>query len=450
VRILVSTFCQNVLSLCRKPAKYFVENQQSTLSKTYKVLCTKRTKYFVQNVQSDCSKRTKYFVQNVQTIYLKREYLKRDTLKENILKAQALILAAEKLIEQPVKNERLKAGQKKIQKKSCAKKKGLSLHQQSADDYHRPRVSLQIRDGAERVVAFWPRSFFMKIQSLIDAGNWLPINRELAVTFGADVALFFSELCYLSEQYHAKKNEGWFFVPSAKLSERTGMGRRPIERAMEVLAQADLLMIDPRGMHNTRHFKLETDPAAISAACAAHAAAPKQTPARASKAPHKPKQAPNTANLSEQPREMLTPTPEPFGISEQLAPVVKPAKPKPEFTDAAKRLIDHLNAVAGTKYRHVDSHIKAFERVLKAKEGTEEDIRMVIELKAHEWMPKPDMHHNLNPTTLTRPSNFPRYLDQANAAKEKVMAGTFGKTAEDIRWAEMAARVVAKLENRYS
>jgi uncharacterized phage protein (TIGR02220 family) len=277
----------------------------------------------------------------------------------------------------------------------------------------------------------------MKIQSLIDAGNWLPINRELAVTFGADVALFFSELCYLSEQYHAEKNEGWFFVPSVKLTERTGMGRRPIERAMEVLTQADLLMIDARGLHNTRHFKLETDPAAISAACAAHAAAPKQTTVRAPKAPQKPKQAAITGHV------------EPVGISEQLVPVAKPAKPKPEFTDAAKRLIDHLNAVAGTKYRHVDSHIKAFERVLNAKEGTEEDIRMVIELKAHEWKPKPDMHHNLNPTTLTRPSNFPRYLDQAMAAKEKVQQGTFGRSAEDIRWAEMAARVVAKLENRY-
>lgn len=289
----------------------------------------------------------------------------------------------------------------------------------------------------------------MKIQSLIDAGNWLPINRELAVTFGADVAFFFSELCYLSEQYHAEKNEGWFFVPLAKLTERTGMGRRPIERAMEMLAQADLLMIDARGLHNTRHFKLEQDSAAISAACAAHQSVPKQTTAPTPKARQKPKQAANTAKEQTFGNSEFVQQAEPVGKTEQLAVATKPAKPKPEFTEAACRLIDHLNAVAGTKYRHVDTHIKAFERVLKAKEGTEEDIRMVIELKAYEWKPKPDMHHNLNPTTLTRPSNFPRYLDQAMAAKEKVQQGTFGRSAEDIRWAEMAARVVAKLENRY-
>jgi uncharacterized phage protein (TIGR02220 family) len=225
-------------------------------------------------------------------------------------------------------------------------------------------------------------------------------------------------------------------VPQAKLAELTGLKRTPLERCLEVLAKADLLMIDARGLHNTRHFKLQTDSTAISAACAAHQSAPKQTPARAPKAAPRAKQAAITGNA------------EPVGISEQLAPVAKPAKPKPEFTDAAARLIDHLNAVAGTKYRHVDTHIKAFERVLKAKEGTEEDIRMVIELKAHEWKPKPDMHHNLNPTTLTRPSNFPRYLDQAMAAKEKVQQGTFGKTASDLHWDEMIARVVAKRQNR--
>jgi hypothetical protein len=38
-------------------------------------------------------------------------------------------LAAEKLIEQPVKNERLKAGQKKSKKKVARKKKVLSLSQ---------------------------------------------------------------------------------------------------------------------------------------------------------------------------------------------------------------------------------------------------------------------------------------------------------------------------------
>jgi uncharacterized phage protein (TIGR02220 family) len=282
----------------------------------------------------------------------------------------------------------------------------------------------------------------------LTAGNWGPLNFTVQRTFGCDAAVLFAHLSQIAKRYAAKKTDGWFYIGQPKLIEVTGMTRKPLERSIDILANAGLLMIDKRGQNNTRHYQLVQSLEQLDAICAAHAAAPKQTPARTPKAPQKPKQAANTAketpNQFEQPLEMV----EPVGKTEQLAVVAKPAKPKPEFTDAAKRLIDHLNAVAGTKYRHVDTHIKAFERVLKAKEGTEEDIRMVIELKAYEWKPKPDMHHNLNPTTLTRPSNFPRYLDQAMAAKDKVQAGTFGKSASDLHWDEMIARVVAKRQNR--
>lgn len=277
----------------------------------------------------------------------------------------------------------------------------------------------------------------------LTAGNWGPLNFTVQKAFGCDAAVLFAHLSQVAKRYAAKKSDGWFYIGLPKLIEVTGMTRKPIERSIDILAGAGLLMIDKRGQNNTRHYQLVQTMEELEAICAAHAAASKQTPARTPKTGPRAKQAANTGKECE-------PAAEPFGKTEQLVPVVaKPAKQKPEFTDAACRLIDHLNAVAGTKYRHVDTHIKAFERVLKAKEGTEEDIRMVIELKAHEWKPKPDMHHNLNPTTLTRPSNFPRYLDQAMAAKDKVQAGTFGRSAEDIRWAEMAARVVAKLENRY-
>ena len=283
----------------------------------------------------------------------------------------------------------------------------------------------------------------------LTAGNWGPLNFTVQRTFGCDAAVLFAHLSQIAKRYSAKKTDGWFYIAQPKLIEVTGMTRKPLERSIDILANAGLLLIDKRGQNNTRHYQLVQSIEQLEAICAAHQSAPKQTLVRKSNAPKKPKQTAKTAKEQSFGNSEFVQQAEPVGKTEQLAVATKPAKPKPEFKDAACRLIDHLNAVAGTKYRHVDTHIKAFERVLKAKEGTEEDIRMVIELKAYEWKPKPDMHHNLNPTTLTRPSNFPRYLDQAMAAKEKVQQGTFGRSAEDIRWAEMAARVVAKLENRY-
>ena len=207
----------------------------------------------------------------------------------------------------------------------------------------------------------------------MNAGSWLPYNREMAVAFGADVAFLFSELCHLSEQFHSERMDGWFFVPSGKLAELTGLKRTPLERCLVTLCSADLLMIDARGIHNTRHFKLEQKAEAISAICAAFAAAPAQTPARAPKTAPRPKQAANTAketpNQSEQPLEMV----EPVGKTEQL-PAEKPKKPKADTAEidaAAVRLIEHFNAVAGTAFRTTGkANIECFGRVLKAKHGT--------------------------------------------------------------------------------
>jgi uncharacterized phage protein (TIGR02220 family) len=266
----------------------------------------------------------------------------------------------------------------------------------------------------------------MKIQLLMNAGSWLPYNRELAVVFGADVAILFSELCHLSEQFGSEKNDGWFFAPSARLAELTGMKRGPLERCLSTLCEADLLLIDAKGIHNTRHFKLEQSPSAISAICAAFSAAPAQTPAAPKKTAPRAKQTANTAketpNHTEQPLEMV----QPVGKADQL-PAEKPKKPKAntgEIEAAAVRLIEHFNAVAGTAFRTTGkANIECFGRVLKAKEGTEEEIRMVIELKTMQWANKPEMREYLKPETLCRPSHFSKYLEEAYAAKNQQASG---------------------------
>lgn len=257
----------------------------------------------------------------------------------------------------------------------------------------------------------------MKIQLLMNAGSWLPYNRELAVVFGADVAILFSELCHLSEQFGSEKNDGWFFAPSARLAELTGMKRGPLERCLSTLCEADLLLIDAKGIHNTRHFKLEQSPAAISAICAAFAAAPAQTPAAPNKTAPRAKQTANTAketpNHTEHPLEMAQ-------------PAEKPKKPKAntaEIEAAAVRLIEHLNVVAGRNFRPVAANINHFARVLRSKDGTEDDIRLVIDFKTSRWGNDPHMRDSLNPETLCRPSKFARYLDEANATINQKVSG---------------------------
>jgi uncharacterized phage protein (TIGR02220 family) len=254
----------------------------------------------------------------------------------------------------------------------------------------------------------------------LTAGNWGPLNFTVQRTFGCDAAVLFAHLSQIAKRYAAKKTDGWFYIGQPKLIEVTGMTRKPLERSIDILANAGLLMIDKRGQNNTRHYQLVQSLEQLEAICAAFAAAPAQTPDRAPKTAPRPKQAANTAketpNQSEQPLEMV----EPVGKTEQL-PAEKPKKPKvntAEIDAAAVRLIEHFNAVAGTAFRTTGkANIECFGRVLKAKEGTEEEIRMVIELKAMQWANNENMKSHLNPETLTRPKNFPRYLEECYNAK---------------------------------
>jgi uncharacterized phage protein (TIGR02220 family) len=356
------------------------------------------------------------------------------------------------LIEQPVKNEGLKAEQKKISKKKVARKKKVLYLSQSNDVRLPPTnrtfwVTPNPELGATcRSVG--PVLFFMTKDEFRNAFSYRTIPDDMLLAFGDKATIVFSHFVNFAEM-HADA-DGWFFFTQQQITEKIGYRRAQTEAAFDTLLSAGLIEIGHRPSDSRRYFRIAVTIERLAEILREMRQKLKviPTPAPTPKAPQKPKQTAKTAKEQSFGNPEFVQQAEPVGKTEQLAVAPTPAKPKPEFTDAAKRLIDHLNAVAGTKYRHVDTHIKAFERVLKAKEGTEEDIRMVIELKTYEWKPKPDMHHNLNPTTLTRPSNFPRYLDQAMAAKEKVQQGTFGKSASDLHWDEMIARVVAKRQNR--
>ena len=250
----------------------------------------------------------------------------------------------------------------------------------------------------------------------MDMGNWAPYNRDMVASYGADAAIFFSELCRLAEQFKASESEFWFYASAETLIEKTGFTERKVESAIATLCKADLIMIDKRPPFNRRHFRIVQNADDFMAAISIDA----QTPDLAPKTAPRPKQAANTPketpNQSDRPLEMV----ERVGKAEQL-PTEKTKKPKAntaEIDAAAVRLIEHFNAVAGTAFRTTGkANIECFGRVLKAKQGTEEEIRMVIELKTMQWANNENMKSHLNPETLTRPKNFPRYLEECYNAK---------------------------------
>lgn len=90
-----------------------------------------------------------------------------------------------------------------------------------------------------------------------------------------------------------------------------------------------------------------------------------------------------------------------------------PALPLPVDSDPGivQRIIDHLNATAGKRYRLGDSTRKIIAARLN--EGfTEADLRTVIEKKSAGWKDDDKMEKYLRPETLFQASKFDGYLNE--------------------------------------
>lgn len=75
--------------------------------------------------------------------------------------------------------------------------------------------------------------------------------------------------------------------------------------------------------------------------------------------------------------------------------------------------IDYLNQKTGKKFR---TKVEANRKLIRGRlsDGyTLEDLKQVVDVKCDEWGDNPEFAKNLNPTTLFRPSNFDRYLNQS-------------------------------------
>lgn len=244
----------------------------------------------------------------------------------------------------------------------------------------------------------------------------------MLLMFGDKASIMFSHLVNFAEM-HADA-DGWFFFTQQQITDKVGYLRTQTEAALKTLNDAGLIEIGHRPSDPRRYFRISVTVEQLAEILSKREKKSQsaQTPALAPKTAPRAKQAANTPketpNQSERPLEMV----EPVGKTEQL-PAEKPKKPKAntaEIDAAAVRLIEHFNAVAGTAFRTTGkANIECFGRVLKSKQGTEEEIRMVIELKAMQWANDPKMRDFLKPETLTRPIHFPKYLEECYNAKNQ-------------------------------
>lgn len=90
----------------------------------------------------------------------------------------------------------------------------------------------------------------------------------------------------------------------------------------------------------------------------------------------------------------------------------KEKKSKVNSLPVHKIIIDYLNKRAGKNFRHTTSETVKFINGRISEGYTIEDFKKVIDIKVEEWKGDPFGDKYLTPSTLFRPSNFEKYLNQ--------------------------------------
>jgi uncharacterized phage protein (TIGR02220 family) len=82
------------------------------------------------------------------------------------------------------------------------------------------------------------------------------------------------------------------------------------------------------------------------------------------------------------------------------------------YTNIYKDIIDYLNNKCNTRYRYNNSRTNSYIKSRLDEGFKVDDFYIVIDVKHKEWHGT-DMAKYLNPETLFRPSNFEKYVNQA-------------------------------------
>ena len=233
------------------------------------------------------------------------------------------------------------------------------------------------------------------------AFSFRAVPEEMLLMFGVKASIMFSHFVNFAEM-HADA-DGWFFFTQQQITDKVGYLRTQTEAALKTLNDAGLIEIGHRPSDPRRYFRISVTVEQLAEIFASRQKAqrPAQTPAAPKKTAPRAKQTANTAKEQSFGNPEFVQEAQPVGKGDQLAAekpkTDKAAAKKTEIEAAAVRLIEHLNAVAKRNFRPVAANINHFARVLRSKDGTEEEIRLVIDFKTSRWGNDPHMRDSLNP-----------------------------------------------------
>jgi uncharacterized phage protein (TIGR02220 family) len=286
----------------------------------------------------------------------------------------------------------------------------------------------------------------MTNKDLLAGGNFFAIRPEIVAKCGLNAAYLFAHL--VNQNGMHANIDGWFWLTQEKLTDLTGFTRHVTSTALAELQKNELVMVDIRGEHFRKHFKLVANCEAMFDALKLKAG--ENQPAKILQG--------NLQNIYKVPCENFEGYPannlqvtlrkieevpcENFNtytdnnntetnkhtqedihketIARKRAGRVKKKKEEnPLLEKLAIECIEHLNRTTGKKFQNGQHNVELYKRLLV--DGyAQQDIFEVHELKWMQWKDREDMHQFLCPSTLVGPKNFKRYRQHVEDAKANI------------------------------
>lgn len=286
------------------------------------------------------------------------------------------------------------------------------------------------------------RGVNMSIFRMLAIGNYIMVNREIAVKLGLNAAVMLAELAN-EEQYYQARGElenGWFYSSRDNVEEKIGLKRRKQESGIKDLKDAGLIETKVCGMPAKRFFRLNED-----ALIELLSDGTKQANFRDETDQQKVQNIPtdgtkdtNSWDKKDQPTVQKVPEKKTYkreqrkenrkkenrikiysrvALDDDKQDDTEPADREPDVIQSdVLEVVEYLNSKTGKHYRPNSKSTRRFISGRLHDGATVAEMKAVIDVKAREWGRDPKMKQYLRPETLFNETKFETYRQQINDA----------------------------------
>ena len=286
----------------------------------------------------------------------------------------------------------------------------------------------------------------MSMFKTLAIGNFIMVNREIAVKLGINAAVMIAELAN-EEQYYETRGElenGWFYSSINNIEEKTTLKRYKQDTAINALKEVGLVETKVYGMTAKRYFRLNESALLNLLGSGSH----KPTNFR---------YATNKQNVGHKQTERRSQTNSLLATNEQCVggqhekktdkrkqikensnkeniikkySRVSPGDTAEDINADVLEVVNYLNERCHKRYRATSKSVQKFITARLRDGATVEEMKAVIDVKAAQWENDVKMREYLRPETLFNETKFESYRQQIAEHAD-----------DELSWAEIADMV---------